>query len=200
MQSTHITFDNLDQTGGLFTGLLRARHHHFIERHDWHLPQTRGMEFDQYDTPESVYCAIHDSEGIKAGFRLTPTTAQSINASYMLRDAQLGLLPGLPENILDEPAPRDPGIWEITRVFVSEDIPSRERRVVRREMALNLARLSRTWQVRSFLCLTSVTAALLTLKVGFDLSPAGPRFEVAGETCQAYRLEMHPAEKQLRVA
>ncbi|WP_293574188.1 acyl-homoserine-lactone synthase [Phaeobacter sp.] len=190
MQSTHITFDNLNQTGGLFTQLLRARHHHFVELHDWQLPNVRGMEFDQYDTPESVYCAIHDDDVVSAGFRLTPTTAQSINASYMLRDAQLGLLPGLPQTVLDDPAPRDPGIWEITRVFVSDNLKSRDRQRVRREMAVNLARLARAWNVQSFLCLTSVTAALLTLKVGFDLSPAGPRFEVAGETCQAYRLQL----------
>ncbi|WP_375699408.1 hypothetical protein [Pseudophaeobacter sp. TrK17] len=61
MQSTEITFDNLGETGTLFTALLRARYHHFIETRGWKLPNTRGLEFDQYDTPESIYCTIHDA-------------------------------------------------------------------------------------------------------------------------------------------
>ncbi|WP_293574931.1 acyl-homoserine-lactone synthase [Phaeobacter sp.] len=190
MQSTHITYDNLEQTGGVFTRLLRARHRHFNERNDWDLPHARGMEFDQYDTPESVYCAIHDDTSVKAGFRLTPTTAQSINASYMLRDAQLGLLPGLPNTLLDTPAPRDPDVWEITRVFISDELLSHERKTVYRELASNLASMATALQVRSFLCLTSVTAALLTLKVGFHMHPAGPKCEIAGELCQAYSLKL----------
>ena len=117
MQSTEITFDNLGETGTLFTALLRARYHHFIETRGWKLPNTRGLEFDQYDTPESIYCTIHDGLTVYGGLRVTPTTAHNINASYMLRDAQLGLLPDMPTNLLDEPAPQDPGTWEVSRVF-----------------------------------------------------------------------------------
>lgn len=200
MQSTDISFDNFGETGTLFTELLRARYHHFVEARGWDLPNTRGLEFDQYDTPESVYCTIHEGMTVHGGFRVTPTTARSINASYMLRDAQLGLLPGLPLTILDEPAPQDPEIWEVSRVFVSDTLSSEKRTQVRRELGVSFARLAQHWNIRAFLCLTSVSAALLTRRAGLQVVPAGPRFEAGGETCQAYHLKVSTERLQNRAA
>ncbi|MEP4037454.1 MULTISPECIES: acyl-homoserine-lactone synthase [unclassified Pseudophaeobacter] len=190
MQSTEISFDNLGETGTLFTALLRARYHHFIETRGWKLPNTRGLEFDQYDTPESIYCAIHDGLTVYGGLRVTPTTAHNINASYMLRDAQLGLLPDMPKNLLDDPAPQDPNTWEVSRVFVTDTLSSRDRMRVRGEIGLTLARLAKAWNFSSYICLTSVSAGLLMRRTGLTISPAGPRLEVGGETCQAYHLKV----------
>ena len=190
MQSTEISFDNLGETGALFTELLRARYHHFVEARGWDLPHVRGLEFDQYDTPESIYCAIHDGMSIRGGFRVTPTTAKCGSASYMLRDAQLGLLPDLPADILDAPAPQDPKIWEVSRVFVDDTLSSRERMRVRGQLGVSFARLAKDWNIDAFLCLTSVSAALLTRQAGINITPAGLRFEIEGETCQAYHLKV----------
>lgn len=200
MQSTDITFDNFGETGTLFTELLRARYHHFIEARGWELPNTRGLEFDQYDTPESIYCTVHEGMDVYGGFRVTPTTAHCINASYMLRDAQLGLLPGLPLSVLDEPAPQDPGTWEVSRVFVSDTLDSRKRMQVRTALGSNFARLAKEWNIDAFLCLTSVTAALLTRRSGLHVSPAGPRFEVGGEVCQAYHLKVNQGRQRSHAA
>ena len=190
MESTEITFDNFGETGTLFTALLRARYHHFIEARGWKLPNTRGLEFDQYDSPESIYYVIHDGLTVHGGLRVTPTTAQNINASYMLRDAQLGLLPDLPSDILDEPAPQDPKIWEVSRVFVADTLSSRERMQVRGEIGISLARLAESWNFKDYICLTSVAAGLLMRRTGLTISPAGPRVEIGGETCQAYHLKV----------
>ena len=190
MQSTEITFDNLGETGDLFTALLRARYHHFIMVRGWPMPNVRGLEFDQYDTPESVYCAIHDEASVQGGFRITPTTARCMNSTYMLRDAQRGLLPDLPRDVLDTEAPQDPHIWEVSRVFVSDRLKSRERMLVRHAMGRSFAQLSQKWRINAFLCLTSVTSALLTRRSGLELTRASPRFEAAGEICQAYHLKV----------
>ncbi|MBW3243532.1 autoinducer synthase [Epibacterium sp. DP7N7-1] len=200
MQSTQISFDNLDKTGALFTEMLRARYRHFIQMRGWDLPNIRGMEYDQYDTPESVYCAIHDGMSIKGGFRITPTTARCLNASYMLRDAQLGLLSGLPSDLLDAPAPQDPRIWEVSRVFVDDKMGTRDRAHVRDLLAVSFSHMARTWHIDEFLCLTSVTAALLTRRSGLDLVPAGPRFNIAGELCQAYHLKINKTRLRCRAA
>lgn len=192
MQSTEITFDNLSETGGLFTALLRARYHHFIVVRSWPLPNVRGLEFDQYDTPESVYCAIHDGTTVQGGFRMTPTTAQCLNSTYMLRDAQRGLLPDLPRDVLDSEAPQDPRIWEVSRVFVSDSLSSHDRMRVRSALGRSFAHLSQKWDIEAFLCLTSVSSALLTRRSGLELTAAGPRFDTAGETCQAYHLKVRP--------
>lgn len=200
MQSTEITFENLGETGALFTELMRARYHHFIEARGWPLPNVRGLEFDQYDTPESIYCAIHDGLEVHGGFRVTPTTAKCVNSSYMVRDAQLGLLPDLPPTILDHPAPQDPKVWEVSRVFVGDTLSSRERMKVRDQMGLNFARVARNWHIDAFLCITSVTVAMLTRRSGLDMLAAGPRFEAGGETCQAYLLKVNATSLRSRAA
>ncbi|OIQ24410.1 MAG: autoinducer synthase [Alphaproteobacteria bacterium MedPE-SWcel] len=196
MQSTEITFDNLSETGGLFTALLHARYHHFIMVRGWPLPNVRGLEFDQYDTPDSVHCAIHDGAIVQGGFRMTPTTAQCMNSTYMLRDAQRGLLPDLPRDVLDAEAPQDPRIWEVSRVFVSDSLSSRDRMQVRTALGRSFAHLSQKWHIDGFLCLTSVTSALLTRRSGLELTPAGPRFDTAGEICQAYHLKIRTPIRQ----
>lgn len=200
MQATDITFDNFGETGTLFTELLRARYHHFIAARGWDLPNTRGLEFDQYDTPESIYCTIHEGKTVYGGFRVTPTTASCINASYMLRDAQRGLLPNLPPSILDEQAPQDPGVWEVSRVFISDTLSSQKRMRVRRELGLGFARMAQVWNIDAFLCLTSVTAALLTRRTGLNIEPAGPRFEAGGEICQAYHIKVNSGYRSSRAA
>ena len=200
MQSTEITFENLGETGALFTELLRARYHHFVEARGWPLPNVRGLEFDQYDTPESIYCAIHDGLEVRGGFRVTPTTARCVNSSYMLRDAQLGLLPDLPPTILDQPAPQDPRVWEVSRVFLDDRLSSRERMQVRGQLGMNFARIAQNWHIDTFLCITSVTVALLTRRSGVTILPAGPRFEAGGETCQAYLLKVDAKSLRSRAA
>ena len=51
-----------------------------------------GMEFDQYDTPRAAGSPSTTRGEVLAGIRLTPTTARCGIYSYMIRDAQRGLL------------------------------------------------------------------------------------------------------------
>ena len=62
MLSTTLSFANLHNHGELFANLLRARRESFIVRNRWDLPQTMGMEYDQYDTPASRWLAVHCAE------------------------------------------------------------------------------------------------------------------------------------------
>ena len=93
MEVTTLTYDNLHNHGELFANMFRARHRAFIQQNKWDLPEANGMEFDQYDTPASRWVVVHDDEGkVLAGNRLTPTTHGCGIYSYMIRDAQRGLL------------------------------------------------------------------------------------------------------------
>ena len=60
MQTTTLSFSNLHNHGELFANLFRARKQSFIVQKNWDLPEAEGMEFDQYDTPQSRWIAIHD--------------------------------------------------------------------------------------------------------------------------------------------
>lgn len=135
MQTTTLSFSNLHNHGELFANLFRARKQSFIIQKNWDLPESEDMEFDQYDTPQSRWIAIHDRTEVLAGIRLTPTTARCGIYSYMIRDAQEGILGGsIPQDLLDGPAPIDPHVWECSRVFVSHSIPQMYRRKVHFKM------------------------------------------------------------------
>jgi len=130
MQTTTLSFENMHKHGELFANLFRARKQSFIVQKNWDLPEALGMEYDQYDTPASRWVAIHNFGEVFAGIRLTPTTARCGIYSYMIRDAQRGLLGSIPNDLLDGDAPVEEGTWECTRVFVSHNTPQRIRRRV----------------------------------------------------------------------
>ena len=48
MQVTTLSYENLHNHGELFANMFRARHQSFIVQNKWNLPQSNGMEFDQY--------------------------------------------------------------------------------------------------------------------------------------------------------
>ena len=121
MQVTTLSFENLHNHGELFANLFRARKQSFIVRNNWDLPEALGMEYDQYDTPASRWVAVHEFGEIYAGIRLTPTTARCGIYSYMIRDAQMGLLESIPQDLLYAPAP------VVAQVSI-KDIASTEKR------------------------------------------------------------------------
>ena len=57
---TTMSFLNMTQYGDLFVEFMRARREVFIDRLHWTLPQADGMEFDQYDTPQARWVAVHE--------------------------------------------------------------------------------------------------------------------------------------------
>ncbi|AXC49389.1 N-acyl-L-homoserine lactone synthetase [Paracoccus suum] len=144
MQTTTLSFSNLHQHGELFANLLRARKQSFIVQNNWDLPEDEGMEFDQYDTPQSRWVAIHERGQVMAGVRLTPTTARCGIYSYMIRDAQLGILGGtIPTDLLYDEAPVASHVWESSRVFVSHAVPTETRRKVQLALIGEMTRAAR---------------------------------------------------------
>lgn len=144
MQTTTISFTNMHTHGELFANILRARRQSFIVQNNWDLPQAEGMEFDQYDTPASRWVAVHERGEVLAGIRLTPTTARCGIYSYMIRDAQRGILGGsIPQNLMYEDAPVDEHVWESSRVFVSHAVPMGVRRKVHAQLIDGLNQAAR---------------------------------------------------------
>ncbi|WBU51846.1 acyl-homoserine-lactone synthase [Paracoccus sp. SCSIO 75233] len=144
MQTTTISFSNMHSHGELFANVLRARRQSFIVQNNWDLPQAEGMEFDQYDTPASRWVAVHERGEVLAGIRLTPTTARCGIYSYMIRDAQRGILGGsIPQNLLHDEAPVDDLVWESSRVFVSHAVPTNIRRRVHAQLIDGLNQAAR---------------------------------------------------------
>lgn len=180
MEVTTLSYSNLHKHGTLFAELFRARHRTFIQHNGWDLPEWDGMEFDQYDTPASRWVAVHSGGQILAGVRLTPTTHRCGVYSYMIRDAQLGLLHSIPQNLLNFTAPVDPHIWESSRVFVADSVPATQRLRVQMQLIHEMVHSARALGVVQLLAIIPENAPRLARRVGLDCIPAGPVL-VAGD-------------------
>lgn len=180
MQTTTLSFSNLHNHGELFANLFRARKQSFIIQKNWDLPESEDMEFDQYDTPQSRWVAIHERGEVLAGVRLTPTTARCGIYSYMIRDAQLGILGGdIPQDLLYGEAPVAPTTWECTRVFVSDGVPMALRREVRNAMIGAMCKSARDCGANKLITMTNSIWPRWAGRCGLEIEPVGRRMRFA---------------------
>lgn len=190
MQVTTLSFQNMHNHGALLANILRARHETFIQNAKWDLPHADGMEFDQYDTPASRWIAVHELGEVLAGVRLTPTTARCGIYSYMIRDAQRGLLETIPSNLLYEEAPVAPHIWESSRIFVSPRVPANLRLRVQLNLINEMAISARAMGATSILGLIPENGPRWGRRVGLDIDVVGPILNIGGETSRCIRINL----------
>lgn len=193
MQTTTLSFANIHNHGELFANLLRARRQSFIVRNKWDLPEAMGMEFDQYDTPASRWVAVHDFGRVYAGIRLTPTTARVGIYTYMIRDAQRGLLDSIPSTLLYDEAPVAENVWESSRVFVATDTPQKLRRVVHLHLIEEMTKAARDLGATRVLGLIPANWPRWAQRRGLDAEAAGPVMHIDGIDNQCVSINL--AEK-----
>ncbi|MDE3080922.1 MAG: N-acyl-L-homoserine lactone synthetase [Paracoccaceae bacterium] len=190
MQTTTLSFANLHNHGELFANMLRARRELFIVHNKWNLPEAMGMEYDQYDTPASRWVVVHDEFGrVLAGNRLTPTTTKCGIYTYMIRDAQRGLLDTIPSTLLYDEAPVAEHIWESSRLFVSHDVPAALRRKVHAQLVRDLGAAAR--EVGATQCLTLLNANWPRWcdRVGVKMAAQGPVMTIDGVENQVVMMD-----------
>lgn len=181
---TALSTGNIHKHGELFVDFLKARKLAFIDGRGWNLPQTDGMEFDQYDTPQSRWIALHEYGEVLAGVRLTPSTAECGIYSYMIRDAQRGLLEHIPEDLLFFKAPVHEKIWEASRIFVANGVPS-DRRVVMHAMLFDtMVHTLHDAGATHVLGLVPSIWSRWVRRLSYKACPAGRRMKIAGENYQ----------------
>ncbi|MFQ6549916.1 acyl-homoserine-lactone synthase [Aestuariibius sp. 2305UL40-4] len=186
MQTTTLSFANMHNHGELLANVLRARRQSFIVQNRWELPETMGMEFDQYDTPQSRWIAVHNDLGeVLAGVRLTPTTARCGIYSYMIRDAQRGLLDSIPSDLLYSEAPVDEHIWEVTRGFVAHDIPANIRMRVRMKLVVEMFKTTRQEGIGKMVALLPSNWGRWANRCRLDMKAAGRNMNMGGIDYQA---------------
>lgn len=190
MQTTTLSFANMHNHGELFANLLRARRQSFIVQNKWDLPEAMGMEFDQYDTPASRWIAVHEFGEIRAGIRLTPTTAHCGIYSYMIRDAQRGLLPSIPADLLNEEAPVAENVWESSRVFVSHSTPMKIRRMVHAQLIMEMMKSARDLGAVRVLCIIPANWPRWATRCGLDAVAAGRVLNIDGEESQCVSINL----------
>lgn len=193
MQTTTLSFENMHNHGLLFSELLRARQENFKVEQTWNQIESVGMEFDQYDTPLATWIAVHENGKILAGIRLTPTTTQCGIYSYMIRDAQRGLLDDIPESLLATDAPVAPDVFEVSRFFVADHIThsSRPNRA-EIEARLMLALLDKCSEMNVSSVIGFGTAAMTRWmrSFGHNVAEAGPAVKIDGVDKQCHKMEL----------
>lgn len=171
---TTLSFENFHEHGTLFADIFRARRKTFIEGNKWILPETMGMEFDQYDTPLSRWIVATIEGRVVGGLRLTPTTARVMLYTYMIKDAQDGLLEGLPRDLLYDTAPVSPEIWEVTRGFVMQDAPDEAKPMIQALLLREMFRFAQGMGVKQLMCLIPTKWPKWSRRYGLKIEAAGP--------------------------
>jgi N-acyl-L-homoserine lactone synthetase len=190
MQTTTLSFQNMHVHGTLFTNVLKARHESFIVQRKWDLPTVDGMEFDQYDTPQSRWIAVHQFDRVLAGIRMTPTTARCGIYTYMIRDAQRGLLDTIPSNLLYGEAPVADHVWEASRVFVASEVPAELRTSVQAALMSEMVRTARENGASMLLGLCPRVWMRWMRRLGYTTEHVGPCLDIGGAENQAIMMNL----------
>lgn len=184
VHSSVMSFRNIHEHGTLLTKYLEARKSIFIDTLHWNVSEAEGMEFDQYDTPACQWVVLHQFGEIVGGVRLLPTTAKCGIYSYMLRDAQRGLLDSIPTDVLFFEAPVRANVWEASRFFIAETVPAARRLSVQHMLFEGMARTAYQNGATSILGIVPAVWSRWARRIGAGATPVGSKFSIDGAASQ----------------
>jgi len=178
------TYENAHLFGDALASQFRLRHKVFVERQRWGVPNWKGMEYDQYDTPAAVYCVWRDDEQqVRGVARLAPTTIP-----YMIKDLW-------PDLVTEREPPCEPQIWESTRLGIDHDLPKETRRRVLSELILAYLEASLHYGVKGLIGIGYAWCWEHSFnRQGWPVQRLGPNAEIDGE--QSY-VGLLPVSQQI---
>ena len=185
LKASLLSFENFHSHGTLFADFLRARKEVFIEEKKWLIPSFGEFEFDQYDTPACRWIVVHEYGEVVAGIRVIPTTARCGMYSYMIRDAQLGLIQDIPRDVIFFPAPRQHNILEASRIFVTRGVPACRRLEVHTFLFDSFQTTARALRASHALGIVPKAWRRWIRRINKRAVPAGPTMRIGNEVCQA---------------
>ena len=161
------------EKGNLIQEFMRFRKKVFVDRMAWPLYHMDDVEFEQYDTIDTTYVIAHSGDQVLGGARLKRTDATlgtgRIVYSYMIRDAHLGILPGMPATLCSSSPPIDPNVWELTRLVAVSDPPGVAEAILRESNKHLFAK-----GATSCLFLGSPAFMRMARRLGWSPQPMGP--------------------------
>ena len=150
----------------LLAKMFRQRHDVFIKEMGWKLKSYNGLEFDQYDTAESIYLMQFDSrKNIVASMRMNPT-----DGPYMLSE--------IFSSVCEVPIPRGHDVWELTRGALSKSL-RKSGYWGRMQCAMLEAAL--LWGAKKATGYFTVDHIMKQVRVGLDVKPLGSPRLIDGE-------------------
>lgn len=197
LSSSIITWASIHEHGRLWFDHLCLRKKLFVDQMGWDIPHALGAEWDQYDTPSTIYIVTHNNGTVVAASRLNPCAFESPIGSYMIRDAARGRLPGIPAEILtNEQAPTDPNTWEATRFTVDPDLDAAARNEALSQNARDLAATAQDAGATRIIALMPPAYIRWLSSLGLKTNRFGPtQKDGAGDRCCV--MEMSLSQKVL---
>lgn len=182
MHSIAVDFLNVGEAGEAWREYWKLRKEEFIDLKQWALPHTSDFEFDWYDRPGAVWIMIIEDGHCVGGSRLLRTDAPSYGPeSYMLKDAQSGLIQGIPTELLPDNLPTSPKIFEATRFFVSRELNAKQALTVQKEIVAKTAAVARELGGEQLVALMPCQIYRIFRKMGFEVVEHDSSAEIDGK-------------------
>ncbi|MDO6415386.1 acyl-homoserine-lactone synthase [Sphingomonas sp. BIUV-7] len=166
-------------TSGLVDDMHRDRKRIFVDLLKWEVPVIDGdYEIDQFDTDAAVYLVAAGPDGEHRGsIRLLPTNGDHILGS---------IFPGL----CDQPVPRSPRIYEISRGCLSPRLRAPERREVRNALTTAAVQYAMMHGIWSFTCIADAGWLRQILSLGWDCRALGASRRIGRAMTGALRIDI----------
>jgi len=173
----------------LMDSMYRLRHAVFHDRLGWEVRSEGGREHDWYDLIGPHYLVAHDDGPQRRAlgcWRLLPT-----QGPYMLRDIFPQLLGG-------QPAPAAPGVWEISRFAVADEVTgdSFGFSEVPATMLAEMVRFAVLHDIHTIVGVTSAAVERMLRGLGFRVERLGPPQRIGRVLSVAFRLAMDAATQR----
>lgn len=147
----------------LLTEMHRHRKQVFIDKMNWRLEESMGLEIDAYDSHDAIYL-------IEAG---TPVSDVKVSAR-MLPTVRPHLLSEQFADLCEEPLPAGPRVWEATRFCPAPDTPvGPPRRDMLGRMIAGIIETALLFGIDQVTYVADAALAPLAMKVGWDARALG---------------------------
>ena len=189
------TFSFLDQYhhGTVFTEYLALRYRALVGELGWDLSNDGSVEMDQYDHPSAVFSVVTYQGKVIGGARALPCSASWGGWSYMLKDASLGKLARMPNDLLSE-YPNACHTWEGTRLVMDETIETaRVRLMAIRLVVFGLCKLANNGGAETLISLSPSSFGRLLGAMGYAAVPIGREY-ICEEDNLSYRAFSMPCD------
>ena len=159
--------------------MFAARKQIFVDLLKWNVPVIDGRyEIDQFDDDVATYVIVTDHEG------------RHLGSARLLQTMRPHILDTLFPELCAGAPPRGPDIFEITRFCLDRRLRSAERRRLRDQLILAIARYAIDHRIRSYCGVAEFGWFQQILALGWRCRPLGFPRTVDGRTLGALEIEI----------
>ena len=176
MKTIRLNFEDSYLYGDALNQFYKLRKKHFVDKLEWNLTHNDRIEMDQYDNPNAHYILCMHNGIVIGGARLISTQSMWGESSYMLKDAMLGKISSIPDNVFDKCIEKR-DIWEGSRLVISDDVVSHTlRAAILYSIIKEIVEFLRDNNSTQLLTFSPVTLRRKVSAMGFPVIQAGSPF------------------------